>query len=139
MRKTKLVIEHELEGNVLGIVSPLKDYKLAWHINQVFKIDLVMQPPLVIEFVSSADLSITNYLYNTEYQEYRLIRNRGSELNSGFLIPELINFDYFLVISGEKEVLPDQRAIDGLHSIRGIEYFQEIDVSRLKSKDNFIF
>lgn len=139
MRKTKLVIEHELEGNVLGIVSTLKDYKLAWHINQVFKIDLVMQPPLVIEFVSSADLSITNYLYNTEYQEYRLIRNRGSELNSGFLIPELINFDYFLVISGEKEVLPDQRAIDGLHSIRGIEYFQEIDVSRLKSKDNFIF
>jgi len=139
MRKTKLVIDNEFGGNVLGIVSTLKDYKLAWNINQVFNIDLAMQPPLVIEFVKAPDLSITNYLYETEFHTYRLLRNKGNDLNSGFLIPELVNFDFFLMIIGEDEILPEQSTFDGLHNIKGIDYFQNIDVARLKSKDNFIF
>ena len=73
MRKTKLIVDHELGASIIGLVSTLKDYKLAWNINQVFKIDLIMQPVLVIEFVNSSDLSIANYLYTTEFQEFRLI------------------------------------------------------------------
>ena len=139
MRRTKLVIDHELEGSVIGIVSTLKDYKLAWNINQVFKIDLILQPPLQIEFVKRSDLAIANYLYQTEFQSFRLVKNRGSDLNSGYLIPELINFDFFLMITGEQEILPNEMALEKLHAIKGIEYFQLIDVDRLKSKDNFIF
>ena len=139
MRKTKLVIDNEFEGNVLGIVSTIKDYKLAWSINQVFNIDLAMQPPLVLEFVKSPDLSITNYMYETEFYTYRLLRNKGSDLNSGYLIPELVNFDFFLMIDGEKELLPEKSIIEGLHKIKGVDFFQKIDVARLKSKDNFIF
>lgn len=139
MRKTKLVIENEFEGTVIGIVSTLKDYKLAWNVNQVFRIELAMQPPLVMEFLKSPDLSITNFAFETEFHGYRLLRNRGSDLNSGYLIPELINFDFFLMIVGETEILPDQSLIEKLRDINGISFFQEIDVNRLKSKDNFIF
>ena len=138
MRKTKLVIDHELDGSVIGIVSTLKDYKLAWNINQVFKIDLIMQPVLLIEFLKGEDLAISNYLYQTEFQTFRLVKNKGTELNSGFLIPELINFDFFLIITGEKDMLPDTEIVNRIHQIKGVEYFQIIDVSRLKSKDNFI-
>lgn len=139
MRKTKLVIDNEFEGNVVGIVSAMKDYKLAWNINQVFGIELAMQSPLVIEFLKAPDLSITNYLYETEFHSYRLLRNKGSDINSGYLIPELVNFDFFLMMSGEEEILPDQAIINQLHNIKGVDYFQQIDVARLKSKDNFIF
>jgi hypothetical protein len=139
MRRTKLVIDHELEGSVIGIVSTLKDYKLAWNINQVFKIDLILQPPLQIEFVKRSDLAIANYLYQTEFQSFRLVKNRGSDINSGYLIPELVNFDFFLMITGEQEILPNEMAMEKLHTIKGIEYFQLLDVDRLKSKDNFIF
>lgn len=139
MRKTKLVIENEFEGTVIGIVSTLKDYKLAWNINQVFSIDLAMQPPLVIEFLKSPDLSITNFAFETEFHNYRMLRNKGSDLNSGYLIPELVNFDFFLMIEGEAEIMPGQSVIDGLRNVNGISFFQQIDVNRLKSKDNFIF
>jgi hypothetical protein len=139
MRRTKLVIDHELEGSVIGIVSTLKDYKLAWNINQVFKIDLILQPPLQIEFVKRSDLAIANYLYQTEFQSFRLVKNRGSDNNSGYLIPELVNFDFFLMITGEQEILSNEMALEKLHAIKGIEYFQLIEVERLKSKDNFIF
>ena len=139
MRKTKLVVDHELEAKVIGIVTTLKDYKLAWNINQVFKIDLVMQPMLLIEFIKGTDLSIVNYLYETEFQQFRLIKNRSSDTNTGFLIPELVNFDFFIMLSGEEGIMPEEPVIDKLHSIEGIDYFQLIDVEKLKSKDNFIF
>ena len=139
MRKTKLIVDHELGASIIGLVSTLKDYKLAWNINQVFKIELVMQPMLVIEFVNSTDLSIINYLYATEFQEFRLIKNKSDSTNSGYLIPELVNFDFFIMISGEAEIMPDEPVVERLHAINGIEYFQLIDVAKLKSKDNFIF
>lgn len=139
MRKTKLIVDHELGASIIGLVSTLKDYKLAWHINQVFKIELVMQPVLVIEFVNSSDLAIANYLYTTEFHEFRLIKNKSSDKNSGYLIPELASFDFFIMISGEAEIMPDEPVVERLHAIKGIEYFQLIDVTKLKSKDNFIF
>lgn len=139
MRKTKLVIENVFEGSVIGIVSTLKDYKLAWSVNQVINIDLAMQPPLVLEFLKTPDLSISNYLFENEFCAYRLLRNKGNDLNSGFLIPELVNFDFFLLISGEAEILPEKSVIEGLRKIKGVSFFQKIDVDRLKSGDNFIF
>jgi hypothetical protein len=139
MRKTKLVINHQLDETVAGIVSTLKDYKLAWHINQVFNINLAMQPSLLIEFVKGNDLAIVNYLYQNEYQEFRLVRNRGIDHNSGYLIPELVNFDFFLLVNGEEHALPNNSITSKLQSIKGVEYAQQIEVDRLKSKDNFIF
>lgn len=139
MRRTKLVVDHELGASIIGLVTTLKDYKLAWNINQVFEIDLSMQLPLVFKFIKGKNLSITNYLYQAEFQQFRLIKNRGNEDNSGFLVPELMNFDFFLMISGEEEIMPKEPVVEKLHAIKGIEYFQLLDVAKLKSKDNFIF
>ena len=139
MRKTKLVVDHELDASVIGVVTTLKDYKLAWNINQVFKINLVKQPSLQIEFIKGNDLSIVNFLFKTEFQQFRLIKNRSSDLNSGFLIPELSNFDFFLMLSIADKEMIHEAVLEKLHSIKGMEYIQQIDVDKLKSKDNFIF
>jgi hypothetical protein len=127
MRKSKLVVNYELGAKVIGLVTTLKEYKLAWNINQVFKIDLIMQPPLHIEFIKGSDLSITNYLFKTEFHYFRLLKNKGNEDNSGYLIAELANFDFFLMIGGE-EMMIDDSETKNLQSIKGIDYFQVIDV-----------
>jgi hypothetical protein len=139
MRKTKLIVNHELGASIIGLVSTLKDYTLAWHINQVFKIDLTLQPMMEIELINSADLSIVSYLYSTDFKQFRLVRNKSSSTNSGYLIPELTNFDFFIIISGELETIPGDPVLEKLHAVKGIEYFQLIDAEKLKSKDNFIF
>lgn len=138
MRKSKLVVNYELGAKVIGLVTTLKEYKLAWNINQVFKINLIMQPPLHIEFIKGSDLSITNYLFKTEFHYFRLLKNKGNEDNSGYLISELSNFDFFLMIGGE-EMMIDDSETKNLQAIKGIDYFQVIDVEKLKAKDNFIF
>ena len=137
MRKSKLVINFELEANIFGIVTTLKDYKLAWNLNQVFKINLVMQPKVVIEFIKGANLSIVNFSYQSEIQHFKLIKNKGTE-DSGNLIPELANFDFFLMIGGGEGPLVVKPS-EILSNINGIEYYQYIDVTKLKSRDNFIF
>jgi len=137
MRKSKLEVYNEFGANIVGIVSAIKDYKLAWNINQVFSINLVMQPSAVIEFIKGADLSIVNFTYQSETQQIKLIKNR-STADSGYLIPELANFDFFLMIGGEENLLME-KPLEGLSNIKDIEYYQYIDVSKLKSRDNFIF
>jgi hypothetical protein len=139
MRKTKLVVNYELGAKIIGLVTTLKDYKLAWSLNQVFNISLIMQPLLVIKFVKGVDLSIVNYAYLTDLQQFRLIKNKGNEINSGYLIPELSNFDFFIMISGDEDQSLTEIESKKLHSITGVNYFQIIDVAKLKSKDNFIF
>lgn len=138
MRKSKLVVNYELGAKVIGLVTTLKEYKLAWNINQAFKINLIMQPPLHIEFIKGSDLSITNYLFKTEFHYFRLLKNKGNEDNSGYLISELSNFDFFLMIGGE-EMMIDDSETKHLQAIKEIDYFQVIDVEKLKAKDNFIF
>ena len=139
MRKTKLVINHEVEDSVIGLVTTLKDYKLAWHLNRVFNIDLVKQQPLKIEFIKGSDLEIVYFAYSSEFKQFRLVKNKSLEENTGYLIPELMNFDFFLMVNGEEGIVSDDSVIQGLQKINGIEYNQLIDVSILKSKDNFIF
>ncbi len=138
MRRTKLIVDFELVAKVIGIVTSLKDYKLAWSINQHLKINLVMQPSLAFEFIKGKNLSVVNFNFKSEARQIRLIKNRGIIENSGYLIPELLNFDFFLMINEE-----NNRTIEGeveyLSTIEEIVYCKLIDLPKLKSKDNFIF
>ena len=138
MRKSKLVVDYKLGAEVIGLVTSLKDYKLAWSINQAFKINLVMQPNLLIEFIKGKNLSVVNFKYQTESQQIRLVKNKGIEENSGYLIRELANFDFFLMINDEDDILPAGK-LESLNDIKDIVYLKKIEVVKLKSKDNFIF
>ncbi len=138
MRKSKLVDKPDLDAAIIGIVSTLREYKLAWHINQVFGLELEMQPPLQFDLLDRGRLSVVNYLYRTEHSEYRLWRNRAIEENAGFLVKELSSMSYFMIISG---VLPmSARAITGsLLGIAGVDFCQLIDRSKLTVSQDIFF
>jgi hypothetical protein len=139
MRKRKLILENEVEDAVYGLVTALKDYKLAWKINQVFKIELIRQPELRISFVNGPDIAVTNYEYRTETICFRLLRNRGLDDKVNFLIPELSRFDYFIMVSDQDTFMDEVSLLSNLQTIDGIDYALSIDTDKLKSKDNFIF
>lgn len=138
MRRTKLIVDFELVAKVIGIVTTLKDYKLAWSINQHLKINLVMQPSLAFEFIKGKNLSVVNFNFKSEARQIRLIKNRGIIENSGYLIPELLNFDFFLMINEENNRIIEAE-VEYLSTIEEIVYCKLIDLPKLKSKDNFIF
>ena len=68
-------------------------------------------------------------------REYFLVSNRNSE---GFLVPEMNKVDFFMIIHQfiDKEDL--NFVIANLNKIADIQVAAQIDVKKLKSKENLV-
>ena len=140
MRKKKLVVDHQIDFIIWGLVSTAKDYKLAWKINQTLTIDLVKQDDLVISFVKGNDLRVSNYLFTTENTELRLLKNRGEGSESAtYLAPEQQQFDYFVMLKTDDDTLDQASVQEALKQVDVVDYLVLVDLEKLKSRDNFIF
>ena len=140
MGKKKLEIDISVESLVIGVVSSLKEYKLAWIINQVLNIELVMKDDLIISNADGNKIFISNYWYQTDFFKINLIKNKGVDKEMvDYLARELKGIDYFFMIDGEDFFMKVPQVTKILKSIPDISFVQLIDVTKLKSKDNFIF
>lgn len=140
MSKKKLEVEFEIEAAVIGIVTSIKDYKLAWKINQVFKIELILENDLVINLTKSKKATLSNFCYQTDFIKISLIKNKGIDFEKAvYLVSELAQIDYFLLIEGEDYFMEIYEIIKKLQSVREISFVHLIDTNKLKSRDNFIF
>lgn len=73
----------------------------------------------------------------TEETEFYLLGNRG--LEGGILIPEMKNVDFFMVIKGFIDDEDLRALLSSLIKIEDIIVASEIDVTKLKSKENLVF
>lgn len=140
MSKKKLDINLTVEAAVLGIVSSLKDYKLAWKINQVFKYELKLEPTLVINLEQGGTVPLSHYCYQTETLRVDLIKNKGlDEEKVAYMVKQLPQMDYFFMMDGAEIFHNAQDEISKLKTIAEISFVQLINVNKLKSRDHFIF
>ncbi len=141
MRKQRLQVEFEFDFDVYGIVSALKDYKLAWNVNNDLHINLNKQKDITIQFVDS-ELVISHYKYSTDNSELQLLRNKSYELLGGenqYLVPEMHQMDYFITLQGEINGWTNQEIQNKLKSTVGIDFVMKMDIEKLESRENFIF
>lgn len=142
MKKNKLVASFDFDFSLLAIVSQLKEYKVAWHINEELGINLIKQEDEVFEFLGDVALHISNYKYQTEYNIIRLLINRSLEettSNQQHLIPELKQFDYLMIMDAA-EFMADLHSIrNRLRKLQGVQLINVIKIEQLKSKENLIF
>ena len=142
MKKNKLVARFDFDLSLLAVVSHLKEYKIAWHLNEQLGINLAKQEDEIFEFLGDVRLFISNYSYQTEHSTIRLLGNRSLEESSSskqYLIPELKQFDYLILTDGS-ENSPDAYYIrDQLRNLKGIQLVSVIEIEQLKSKENLIF
>ena len=142
MKPIKLVVEYDFDFEIIGLITSLKGHKLAWGINNELKIELKKEEDIIIDFLNEGQLVIINYIYQTEYSNFRLIRNKSCEfvnIASPFLIPELKEYDYFVQLQDESGIFGVSEIREKLNKITGIEYIKVIETQNLKSKDNLIF
>lgn len=142
MKKNRLITSFDFDFSLLAIVSQLKEYKLAWIINQELGINLVKQHDEIFHFLGNEKLCISNYLYQTEHSGIRLVINRSREefcASTQLLIPELKQFDFLMLIEGFEDMLVVREVRDSLKNINGIQLINQISVDQLKSRDNLIF
>lgn len=140
MKKTKLFVEHQYDFELLGLVSPVKDYKMAWVINHSLGLRLVRTEDFEPEFIDQSQLKISQYMEQKEHGYIQLLQNRSFKENSQtrYLIPELRVVDYFLLLQDLTFQLDLNMYIERLSQVRYIQNIVKLDVSKLKSKENLL-
>ncbi|NJM94344.1 MAG: IPExxxVDY family protein [Cytophagales bacterium] len=143
MKKKTLLVNYELDGlYLIGITCVIKEYKLAWLINRGLGIGLSKQADLRLEFVKGQDITLSNFLFETEHSKLWLLRNEalgGETPGRQYLVPELAYLDFLVLINDFGQIHELEVIKSGLRAIRAIQFLQEIDINQLKSKDNLIF
>jgi len=137
----RLIIEYDFEFDLIGIVSHVKEYKLAWLLNNILGIRLVKQKDLAINFTNN-NLIISNFEFATEYLTYQLLKNQSVCKPTGkpyYLLPELKKFDFLLMIKDESGIIVLDEVIKKIRKLSEVYYTMQADLSQLDSKENLIF
>jgi hypothetical protein len=140
MKKSKLIVEYEIDFDAYGVASSAKGYKLAWEINKRLGINLIKQDDLIVGLKKNIEKSFTYFSFETSLNRLKLLRNRPVEELSGkyFLVPEFPHFD-FIILARLNELNINEPLEDLLRQIPAVELVSRIDMDNLKSKSNFVF
>lgn len=142
MKTLYLDIEYDFDFDVYGIVSPIKEYKLAWALNRSFDIRLAKQHDLCYDLFGKERMIISNYAYSSDFNVIRLFRNRAigsTTLKKPFLLPEIKEYDYILQITGSLHSLYAQEFFRTLLNSPLVQYVKHFDPRTFKFKENLIF
>ncbi len=138
MNKTYLKLSLDLDFVLIAITASLKDYVLCHKINTNLNFEFSKIDDHEVYFnTDEPPLGFSKYYFFIEEgeQEYFLVSNRNSE---GFLIPEMNKVDFFMIIHQfiDKEDL--NFVIGNLNKMPDIQVAAQIDVKKLKSKENLV-
>ncbi|ARS34080.1 IPExxxVDY family protein [Pontibacter actiniarum] len=142
MKTHRLHMEYDYSFDLYGLVSSVRDYKLAWALNKLLHLRLTRQQDLCYDLFGKDRLLIANYQYITEHSEVRLFRNRAlgsSTLKKPFLLPDIKEYDYVLQITGAMQQLYPQELLNKLLRVPLVQYVKQFDPLTLKFKENLIF
>ena len=140
MKKNKLQVVHEYDFDLIGLVAPLKDYKMAWVINHSLRIDLAKTNDFELEFINQPALVISQFLLEKDHGFVQLLKNRSfsSSQQALYLVPELKTIDYFLLVQDYTYELNINTYIEELSKSPLVQNVVKLDVNKLKSKENLL-
>ena len=140
MKKNKLIVDYDYDFSLIGMISPVREFKIAWLLNQVLKIHLVKNEDIELEFIDN-NIFISNFSHTTGSSILRLIKNKTliGENQMIYLLPEMKEFDYLIMISGEGDSFDPDKLVETVKDIKGVQYATLVDITKLKSKENLIF
>ena len=130
---------YEVEYNLVGIVSNLKEYRLAWVLNNILYLDLLKANNLRIKKNKNNFCEVSNYFYQSDEFKIRLIKNKIFKVvnfdNEQYLINKLSKFDYLFQIYDYGGEFNLTEIINKLNSESSIQFANFVDLNFVKEKD----
>ena len=142
MSRNKLIVNYDFDFNLYGLISSMKEYRLAWLLNKQLGIHLIKKKDIVQEYLNQDRFLVSNFVHKTENSEIRLLKNRSENKNSEslvYLLPELHKFDFFIMKFGALDGKEDSEFLTRTKEIDGIQYITSFDITKIKSRENLIF
>lgn len=139
IRRHKLEYKEDFGFLLFGISTPETDYRIVWKLNQDFSLNLVRgDNHTSLSRKTGQLLEFPFYSYDDEdtFYLYHLLGNKSGE---GFLIEELRNIDYFLIIRGDFTEAFSNGVFNRLRKTENIQAVFKIEPESLKSRENLLF
>lgn len=139
MAKTKLKIDADFDFIVIGIVTPLQDYRMAWFINNLLHKALKKAADhQILDEKNRKVMSFSRFEYEEAitWSSFYLLKNKH-ELDC--LLPETKELDYLLMITGDYYKKRKQEILKKIRSVQEVQTAVILKPAELKSKNNLIF
>lgn len=128
------------DTRLIGLVAPMRDYQLCWHINQVFAIDLRKNNEIEIQLkrkrrdyyfavfqYAEPTGALVHYIYNNQF-------------DGEYLLPEFHHLDFIYLLKGDPVSSERLNEILGtLREIRDVQMATELPLDKLRNKSHLIF
>jgi hypothetical protein len=128
------------DTKLLGIMAPIKDYQLCWHLNSIMGMDFRINNDIeiqltkkkrnyffaVFEFCEPTG-SLFHYLYNNRF-------------DGEYLLPEFKHVDFLWLMKGDivnEETL--QQTIGSIREINGVQLVIELTNEKIRNKEHLVF
>lgn len=157
-----LNFDSELEFTLIGISSPLRDYRLCHFLQKQTGLTFIRGKEAYIDHKGYAKVKerdemdyhilhernkfqeittqyFTVYRYNDEHFEFEFYFINNKSLAGSLLVPELGNFDYFIIIKHYMDKEDIDTLIENIKTINEVILVKRLNPSNLKSKENLIF
>jgi len=136
----EIQIAFERDFDLFGLKTSVKEYKLAWYLNQHLCLNLAKSEDLAINFVDDRTIIISNFTFTTTHCTFKLLKNHAISTNEkAYLLPELKNVDYFLMIVNESDTFDIEYYRKKLPEVKILQSFRQISIDKLQNKENLIF
>jgi hypothetical protein len=125
---------------LLGIVAPMKDYQLCWHLNQQLRFNFRLNNEIEIQLnkkgrqyffavyeYKEPNGSNCHYLYNNQF-------------DGEYLLPEFKHLDFLWLMKGDivtDEML--QQQTENIRSLNGVQLVMELTNEKIKNKEHLVF
>ena len=138
MGKHILKADFEYDFDLIGISCHVRDYRLAWFLNQALGIGLEMnEEPIEIAQKSAKGHSTHNLFSFTDPDNdiiYHLLANNSAQ---GYVMQELSQFDFLFVLFENAVFEPDE-LVEKIREIPVVLLAYGIDPEDLRHKQNLL-
>ncbi len=149
-----------IDYHLIAIHSMVEDYRLAFFINKLFEVNLSRCEFDLQVKQKKGNSSFSRFEFNEESKDlnWNLLKNKDSieiiEVNNNkdlfsqsnikfkskaYFLPEFKNVDYFLKIEIAETKININKIVSKVNTIQQVTAVYEVDINKIKSKNNLIF
>jgi hypothetical protein len=125
---------------MMGIVAPIKDYKLVWLFNKEMGLNFKINNDLEIKLSRKGRdyyFRVYDYPVKLEYITHYLYNN---QYDGEYLLPEFKHLDFLWLVKGEEMEVTDYLALlPAVKKIPGVQLVTEMVSEKIKNKQHLIF
>jgi hypothetical protein len=142
MKLTHIDFDYTPDFYLFGLITPIKDYILAWQFYQYLQIPLANLNQVRVPARIGSEMELAAFGYQNEHLTFYLIRNRllnAEKFSKPWVLPELKEYDYLARLTDETESCDVEEWATKLKTLPSVQLVKHFNPSAIKSVENLEF